>query len=182
MQRRRGFLGARSFQCPQKNARVSLGLSTEGKSRQPGNGTNGLRLIDVAGRSKEMRLNATRPFVAVVDDDEAIRDSLPRLLKALGFKSKSFASADAFLASDALQRASCLILDVAMPGMGGLELMRQPAVQSSGTPIIFITALHDEGLRREVIHAGAVECLFKPFHARALVQALDAALRGDPSR
>ena len=123
---------------------------------------------------------APRPLVAVVDDDESVRDSLPDLLRVLGYDAVAFDAADAFLASNALERADCLILDVAMPGMGGPELMRQPPVRARGVPVIFITALQDEGVRREMQEAGAVECLFKPFSEDALLQALASALGRNP--
>ena len=117
-----------------------------------------------------------RRFIVVVDDDESVRDSLPSLLKMLGFDAVSFASAEAFLASNALDRADCLIFDVAMPGIGGLELVRQPLVRSAGVPVIFITALHDGDVRRELLNAGPVGCLLKPFSEDQILEALDIAL------
>ena len=127
-----------------------------------------------------MPLTAPRLFAAVVDDDESVRESLPDLLNAFGFDSMAFDSADALLASDALERADCLILDIAMPSMGGPELMRQPAVRDRGIPVIIITAQQDDSIRREMLDAGAVECLFKPFSEQALLQALATALRQRP--
>jgi len=112
----------------------------------------------------------------VVDDDESVRESLPDLLRVLGYDTEAFASAEAFLASGALERADGLILDVAMPGMGGPELMRQPAVRARGVPVIFITALHDEALRRDLLRQGASDCLFKPFSEETLLDALAAAV------
>jgi len=124
----------------------------------------------------ETPVTVIRPFVAVVDDDESVRDSLPDLLRVLGHDSQAFESAEAFLAADALVRADCLILDVAMPGMGGLELMRHSAVVAQGVPVIFITALQDESMRQEMLAQGAVECLLKPFSEEALLRALGTAM------
>jgi FixJ family two-component response regulator len=121
-------------------------------------------------------VTAQRTFVAVVDDDESIRHSLPDLLRLMGFEADAFDSARTFLESDALARADCLILDIAMPGMSGPELMNQPAVKARGVPIIFITALLDDATRRKLLDQGAVECLFKPFSEEALLDALERAL------
>ena len=123
-------------------------------------------------------MSARRPFVVVVDDDESVRESLPDLLKVLGFESVAFASAAALLSSQTLDSVDCLILDVAMPAMSGPELMRQPALATRDIPIIIITALPDESIRREMINAGAVECLLKPFSEGALLHALRKALGG----
>ncbi len=123
-------------------------------------------------------MTAQRRFVAVVDDDESIRHSLPDLLRLMGFEAAAFDSAMAFLESGALGRADCLILDIAMPGMSGPELMDQAAVKARGTPIIFITALLDDTARRKLLDQGAVECLFKPFSEEALLDALERALGG----
>src|SRR5262249_48658174 len=119
----------------------------------------------------------TRALVSVVDDDESIRESLPDLLRQLGFAAQAFASADAFLNSDALDRTHCLILDVAMPGMSGPELQRELTRRRQRIPIVFITASGDNAVRRRLVADGAVACLFKPFSETALVEALNAALR-----
>jgi FixJ family two-component response regulator len=117
-----------------------------------------------------------RTLVTVVDDDESVRESLPDLLKELGFEVEAFASAEEFLASDSLARTKCLILDVAMPGMSGPDLQRELTDRHQNIPIVFITAQRDETVRPRVLEQGAVECLFKPFSEAALVEALDAAL------
>ena len=119
---------------------------------------------------------ATRSLVSVVDDDESVRESLPDMLRQIGFAAAAFASAEAFLASDVVGRTSCLILDVAMPGMTGPELQRELAHRRSNVPIVFITASGDNAIRTRVLADGAVECLFKPFSEAALVDALNAAL------
>ena len=119
----------------------------------------------------------TRPLVSVVDDDESVRESLPDLLQEFGFATQAFASAEAFLASDRLSQTSCLILDVAMPGMSGPDLQRELKLRRHEIPIVFITAHGDETTRPRLIAQGAVECLIKPFSDTALRDALDAALR-----
>jgi FixJ family two-component response regulator len=97
-----------------------------------------------------------RPLVSVVDDDESIRESLPDLLKELGFEARAFAAAAEFLASDALDQTRCLLLDIAMPGMSGPELQRELLRQGRAIPIIFITAQGDEKVRAALLSTGAV--------------------------
>ncbi|HEX6738836.1 MAG TPA: response regulator [Vicinamibacteria bacterium] len=116
-------------------------------------------------------------LVSVVDDDESVRESLPDLLRQLGFAAQAFSSAQAVLASGALGETRCLILDVAMPGMSGLDLQEELKRRRQEIPIVFMTARADETERRRLLAQGAVECLFKPFSEAALVRALDAALR-----
>jgi FixJ family two-component response regulator len=121
-------------------------------------------------------VTAIRPLVTVVDDDESVRESLPDLLKELGFDTQAFSSAEAFLASDQVERTQCLILDIAMPGMTGPELQLELIRRGSSIPIVFITAQLDEGVRSAVIARGAAACLFKPFTEGALLDAINAAL------
>ena len=120
---------------------------------------------------------AARSLVSVVDDDESVRESLPDLLKQLGFAAQAFPSAEAFLASEFVGATRCLILDIAMPGMSGPDLYRELAHRRQDIPTIFITASEDKGLRPRLLAEGAVECLFKPFSDTALLAALNAALR-----
>jgi FixJ family two-component response regulator len=122
-------------------------------------------------------MNVSHPLVSVVDDDESVRESLPDLLKELGFSAEAFSSAEAFLASDHVDRTRCLILDVAMPGMTGPELQRELARRGQPIPTIFITALRDDTVRPRLMEQGAVECLFKPFTDDMLEEALGSALR-----
>jgi len=117
------------------------------------------------------------PLVSVVDDDESVRESLPDLLREFGFAARAFSSAEEFLASDCIGNTRCLILDVAMPGMTGLDLQRELALRRQKIPIVFITAHRDENLRPRALEQGAVECLFKPFSDTDLLEALNAALR-----
>ena len=119
----------------------------------------------------------TLPLVSVVDDDESVRRSLPDLVREFGFAVQAFSSAEEFLASDCVGQTRCLILDIAMPGISGPALQRELALRGQDVPIVFITALKDEAVRRRVLAQGAVECLFKPFSEEALLAALNAALR-----
>jgi len=116
-----------------------------------------------------------RPLVAVVDDDESVRESLPDLLRELGYSVRAFSSAEDFLASDCVGVTRCLILDIVMPGMTGRDLQQELTVRGQEIPIIFITAQADETVRARSIEQGAVECLFKPFSDTALLEALNAA-------
>ena len=120
---------------------------------------------------------AKRSLVSVVDDDESVRESLPDLLRQFGFAAQAFSSAEAFLASEVVSETSCLILDVAMPGMSGPDLQDELIRRQQGIPIVFITANGDKTVRPRLLAQGAVECLFKPFSEAALLDALGAALR-----
>jgi len=117
-----------------------------------------------------------RSLVSVVDDDESVRESLPDLLREFGFAAQAFSSAEEFLASDFIGQTRCLILDIAMPGMSGIDLQQELKLRRKEIPIVFITAHRDEDLRPRVLEQGAVECLYKPFSDTALLQALNAAL------
>jgi FixJ family two-component response regulator len=118
-----------------------------------------------------------RALVSVVDDDESVRESLPDLIRQLGFAARAFSSAEAFLGSDAVGETSCLLLDIAMPGMSGPDLQQELRRRRQEIPIVFITANGDKAVRPRLLEQGAVECLFKPFSEAALLDALEAALR-----
>ena len=118
-----------------------------------------------------------RSLVSVVDDDESVRESLPDMLRQLGFAAQAFSSAEAFLASEVVGETRCLILDVAMPGMSGPDLQQELTRLRREIPIVFITAHEDVTIRPRLLARGAVECLFKPFSETALLDALNAALR-----
>ena len=120
---------------------------------------------------------AIRPLISVVDDDESVRESLPDLLKEFGFQAEAFSSAEEFLASDSVDNTSCLVLDVAMPGMTGPDLQRELTRRDWSIPIVFITAQRDATVRPRLIAQGAVDCLFKPFEPTDLLHALNTALR-----
>jgi FixJ family two-component response regulator len=121
-----------------------------------------------------------RAFVAVVDDDESVREALPDLLRELGHEAEAFVSAEAYLKSDSLDRTSCLLLDLAMPGMSGIDLKRELDRRGAKIPIIFITAHGDELVRQRLRERGAVDCLLKPFTDTALQAALNTALQTKP--
>jgi FixJ family two-component response regulator len=115
-------------------------------------------------------------LVSVVDDDQSVRESLPDLLRSFGLDVQPFASAEEFLASDSLGRTGCLVLDVAMPGMSGLELQLELGRRRHDIPIVFITAHSIERVRPRVLERGAVACLFKPFSEKGILDAISAAL------
>ena len=117
------------------------------------------------------------PLVSVVDDDESVRESLPDLLRELGYSARAFSSAAEFLASDCVAETRCLILDIAMPGMTGPDLQQELTVRGQEIPIVFITAQADETVRPRSLEQGAVECQFKPFSDVALFEALNAVFR-----
>ena len=117
-----------------------------------------------------------RPLVSVVDDDESVRESLPDLLKEFGFTVHAFSSAQEFLSSDSLGQTKCLILDVVMPGMTGLDLQQKLSRGGHDIPVIFITAQKDAGIREQAFRQGAVEFLYKPFSDAALLDALNVAV------
>ena len=117
------------------------------------------------------------PLISVVDDDESVRESLPDLLREFGLVAEAFHSAEAFLASDVVSETSCLLLDIAMPGMSGPELQQELVRRRQEIPIVFITAHGDSIDRPRLLARGAVECLAKPFSETALLDALEAALR-----
>ena len=117
-----------------------------------------------------------KPLVCVVDDDYLLRDSTLRLLRSFGFRAQTFASAEEFWNSGYLQEAACLILDMRMPGMGGLELQRKLVASHYELPVIFITAYEEEGTRAQALADGVGVLLIKPFGEQALVNVVDEAL------
>jgi FixJ family two-component response regulator len=116
------------------------------------------------------------PLIAVVDDDEAIREALQSLLQSVGLRAEMFASAEDFWHAGQLQDTACLIVDVRMPRISGLEFQRQWAKAHCPIPIIFITAHGDEEMRAQALRAGAVDFLDKPFSDEVLLRAVQAAL------
>ena len=126
---------------------------------------------------REQPVMIGRPLVSVVDDDESLRESLPDLVREFGYSAQAFSSAEAFLASDYVDQARCLILDVSMPpGMSGPDLQRELSRRRREIPIIFITPGTDKTVRHRLLEHGAVECLFKPFSDTALLEAVSSAL------
>ncbi len=117
--------------------------------------------------------------VTLVDDDEALRESLPDLVSVFGYAVSVFSSAEAFLASAIVDQTDCLILDLNMPGMGGLGLLRDLKQNNRKLPVVFITAHQDDALRERLLRQGAIDCLYKPFSDTALLAALKNALGED---
>ena len=117
------------------------------------------------------------PLMAIVDDDDALRNSLDNLLRSVGFRVQGFASAEAFLQAQHAPETACLILDVRLPGMNGLELQRQLVAAHWSIPIIFVTAYADEDVRARALDAGAVAVLSKPCREEDLLHAIEAALK-----
>src|SRR5262245_58077116 len=115
-------------------------------------------------------------LISVVDDDASVRESLQCLIRSFGFAVEAFASAEEFLKSDHLPNTRCMILDVRIPGMNGLELQRRLAASHREIPVIFITAHGGETARSQALKNGAVDYLLKPFREEALLQAIHAAL------
>jgi FixJ family two-component response regulator len=123
-----------------------------------------------------MAAERKQKFVVIVDDDELIRDALRGLLKEAGFSALAFASAEDFLNSGDLERTACLIIDIRMPGLSGLELQSRLIASRKRIPIIFITAQGDEKMRMQALRAGAVEFLTKPLNDDVLLEHVRAAL------
>ena len=120
---------------------------------------------------------ANHSVICIVDDDVSVRESLEGLMRSVGFAVNTFASAEEFLDSDRLRNTECLILDVRLAGMNGLELQRQLASSHSEIPIIFITSYEDDEVRARALNRGAVAYLLKPFNDEELLDAIDAALQ-----
>ncbi len=125
---------------------------------------------------------ASPPLISVVDDNDSVRESLRGLIRSVGFAVETFPSAEEFLNSDHLADTHCLILDVRMPGMDGLELRRRLVGSNRNIPTVFITAHGDATARSQAMKDGAVDYLFKPFSEQALLNAINAALGFEMSR
>jgi FixJ family two-component response regulator len=115
-------------------------------------------------------------LISIVDDDESVRQGLSRLLTSVGFTVNTFASAEEYLSSHQLERADCLILDIRMSGMSGIELQRQLVANHSEVPVIFITAHEEETERVQTLEGDARTVLIKPFSEEALLNAISKAL------
>jgi FixJ family two-component response regulator len=116
-------------------------------------------------------------MISIIDDDPSFRDATRRLVKSLGYSARAFASAEDFLQSDAIDGTACLILDVNMPGLSGIELQSRLIAQGNATPIIFVTAAPDATIRANASKAGAIGFLSKPFREENLIEHLDMALK-----
>ena len=117
-------------------------------------------------------------LIAIVDDDRSVQSALKDLLESAGLSARCFGSAEEFLESDERNQAACLVTDIRMPGMSGLDLQAKLKAEGSRVPIIFITAHNDAKLKMQAMDAGAVEFLSKPFDDEVLLEKTRFALRG----
>jgi FixJ family two-component response regulator len=122
------------------------------------------------------KANLLVSLISIVDDDQSVREATTSLLKSNGFRAEVFSSAEDFLASSYLDETRCLILDVQMPGMNGLELQRRLASENRCIPIIFISAHDNQEVRKQANRSGAIDFLPKPFSEEALLRAICTAL------
>ena len=127
-------------------------------------------------KSKQRQSTSKRSLLSVVDDDEMLRESLPELLREFGFAARAFSSGQEFLSSNYVDETRCLILDVAMPEMSGLDLQQELKRRGKAIPIIFISGQKDEDIRKQAFRQGAVRFLYKPFSDSDLLEAVNAAL------
>jgi FixJ family two-component response regulator len=126
--------------------------------------------------SENVKLSDATSLVCIVDDDASIADSTRYLVRAFGFRAEAFSSAEGFLNSSLVEETKCLILDVRMPGMDGLELQRHLAEANKRIPIVFVTAQANESERKQAMSGGAVDFLRKPFSEEALFAAIQTAV------
>jgi FixJ family two-component response regulator len=147
--------------------RPILQTSYQGMIAPPRRRSDTFRTMAIQRRAKR---------VAIVDDDELMRSALQGMLKSVGLQSQAFASAEEFLKSGQQHETACLIADIRMPGMSGLELQAQLNAEHCRIPTIFITAHGDTKMRMQALRAGAVEFLAKPFDDEVLLESVRAAL------
>src|SRR5262245_45714100 len=124
-------------------------------------------------------MSAPQPIAFVVDDDASVRDSLRRLITSVGLKVEVFSNVQAFLTATRSDAPGCLVLDVRLPGLSGLDLQRELADSDAALPIIFLTGHGDIPMSVRAMKAGAIEFLTKPFRHQALLDAIRAALERD---
>jgi FixJ family two-component response regulator len=135
----------------------------------------------VVPRTKVSRVDEVS-VISIVDDDASVRTATARLLRSWGFSAHAFASAEEFISSSRFSETSCLIADVEMPGMSGVELQEYLTARGLGTRIIFITAFPEDGIRERVMKAGAVDFLSKPFDEPRLLECIERALNRGQDR
>jgi FixJ family two-component response regulator len=136
-----------------------------------------LRLVDDAAKFLRMTIQGKSQLVAIVDDDDSVRIALEGLLRSAGLTAQAFESAEEFIKSGQQRQTACLISDIRMPGMSGLELQAKLNAEHCTIPIVFITAHGDAKMRMQALRAGAVEFLAKPFDDEALLDSVRAALQ-----
>ena len=126
--------------------------------------------------------NELIPVVAAVDDDFRVRESIESLLESAGYATILFASAEEFLGSGTLGTATCVITDVRMPGIDGIELQRRIRLERPTLPVIFISARQNDEIRQQAIDEGAIDFLYKPFDAADLLKIIQSALGNSPEK
>jgi FixJ family two-component response regulator len=149
---------------------------------KPFNDEQLLESIRLALHELDDEPGAARNLISIIDDDEPVRRTTTRLIESFGFRAAAFESAESFLSSGQLDCSLCLIVDVRMPGMNGVELQSHLAATDCRVPIIFITAYDDKESRRRAMQAGAVSFLSKPFGDEQLLQTIRATLRHNQGR
>ena len=118
---------------------------------------------------------AVAKLVSVVDDDVSVREAMPHVIQSFGFDTVAFATAEAFLASDSLERTDCLVLDIVMPGMTGSQLQNELLRRNHDIPIVFITTHSNDQMIPDLLRRGAVACIYKPMDETVLMEAVNAA-------
>lgn len=139
---------------------------------------SGRSCVPESSRIKKTNCLPKIPVISIVDDDRSIRNATDRLVRSLGFIAYTFTSADEFLKSPYVNHTACLIVDLRMPNMTGLELQSALLARGLATPTIFITAYPEDGDRERALEAGAVDFLTKPFDGKTMIRSLSAALNG----
>jgi FixJ family two-component response regulator len=119
------------------------------------------------------------PVISIVDDDESVREATKSLVRSLGYSAVTFGSAEEFLESPQVMASACLITDVQMPGLSGVELQDRLIADGRILPMIFVSAFPDERVQRRVLRSGAIAYLRKPFHEERLIECIDAALKSN---
>lgn len=165
------FVTAYDDNASRKKAMQAGAVAFLGK---PFNDEELLRAIRLALRVESEAIGG---MISVVDDDESVRHSTKLLIESIGFRAAAFESAETFLKSDQLHDTACLILDIRMPGMNGIELQRELASAGYSIPIVFITSYDDKEARRRAMQAGAVAFLGKPFRDEQLLRIVRTALQ-----
>ncbi len=146
----------------------------------PTNRNRGRRRIPRVVRTERREKKVTAsppPLISIIDDDESVRDSIQNLVRSAGMRAESFASAEDFLDARHLDDTDCIVLDIRMPGMNGLQLQQRLTDEGYSIPIIFVTAHPDEDVRRQALEAGASAYLRKPFETDALLQSMQSILK-----
>lgn len=120
--------------------------------------------------------------ISIIDDDPSVREATQSLIRSLGYSAQAFSSAEEYLQSDRLRDSSCVITDLHMPGMSGVDLQDRLIAEGHKIPVIFVTAYFEEGVRARVMDAGACGFLRKPFSDKSLIECLDKALNAHSTR